>query len=618
MRALVSSLTANHSLATCEAAFVEAFIVEAKLHVGRNIALMELRDTAPDDTAEATCVIRQARRVSFEDLIVGFELLIPADERRRDGAVFTPRPIADYLALRTVDADTSSILDPSCGCGALLLSAARRAAVVTDRGLADIATHMLHGVDLRAANVRRARILLGLLCADAGVDAPDAGAGLRVANSLTFPYEDAFPDVADAGGFDAILGNPPYVRFQDMDAATREQLAAWPGGGSGNPNLYFAFFPLGYRLLAPSGRLAYISPNSFFHLRSARGLREWFNATGFIGEVIDFRETLVFEALAYTAITICRRDGAGYVTYRVETNPARLADVEHGEQVDADDLTTERWRFRVGPTGRLLNRLETRATVRVGDIATVRGGVATLRDRLFFVDAPDGADVLAREHEGRTYRIERAATRPCVRVSDFTDAEALAGNTRRIIYPYAPNTAGRPQVLPEVELRERFPGAYAYLCAIRPELERRDRGTKVYPAWFAYGRSQGLVATGPALLAPLYGRDPRFLKETTPERLFCNGQALVMRNDAPTPWSLELLGAFLHRSPVVAFIMTNTANKISGGYWQYSRTLMGALPLPALTDDEAAAILGADDESRPGLIQGAYRLSPAERNQLEL
>lgn len=321
MHGLISRLVAQHSVETCEAALVSAFLHDAGLRVRRNRALVGLLEAAPGDTLVAMSLIRSERCLELDDLVFAFEALIPASERRNHGTVFTPRPIAEYLAERTITANTTSILDPACGCGALLMAAARRAAAITGRSLAEVATDNLHGVDLRADNIRRARLLLGLMCLHAGEDTPDAGTHLAVGNSLTFEYAAAFPRMQAAGGFSAIVGNPPYVRFQDLDDATRRQLSAWPGGADGNPNLYFAFFPLGRSLLAPTGRLAYISPNSFFHLRSARGLRTWLGDTGFVHEVIDFGDTLVFDALAYTAITICAPTPARTVTYR--TNPTR-------------------------------------------------------------------------------------------------------------------------------------------------------------------------------------------------------------------------------------------------------------------------------------------------------
>lgn len=613
MHGLISRLVAQHSVETCEAALVSAFLHDAGLRVRRNRALVGLLEAAPGDTSVAMSLIRSERRLDLDDLVFAFEALIPASERRNHGTVFTPRPIAEYLAERTITANTTSILDPSCGCGALLMAAARRAAAITGRSLAEVATEHLHGVDLRADNIRRARLLLGLMCLHAGEDTPDAGTHLAVGNSLTFEYAAAFPRMQAAGGFSAIVGNPPYVRFQDLDDATRRQLSAWPGGADGNPNLYFAFFPLGRSLLAPTGRLAYISPNSFFHLRSARGLRTWLGDTGFVHEVIDFGDTLVFDALAYTAITICAPTPARTVTYRTESDPERLADHRSGEPVAARDLTPTRWRFRTGTSGRLLERLESAAALTIGDVADIRGGIATLRDRLFFVDGAGDHEQIRRLHDGREYLIERATTRACVRISDFPDANSLAGNTRRVIYPYRLGADGRPQIIAESELHDQYPGAYEYLCAIRPQLAERDRGAKRYPAWYAYGRSQGLIPPGPALLYPLYGREPRFLPDATPKRLICNGQALTVRADAPDGWSLALLGALLHRSPVLRFIMANTANKIAGGYWTYSRVLISAVPLPTLTADEASALLGASEQDRPVFICDAYRLSVAER-----
>lgn len=65
--------------------------------------------------------------------------------------------------------------------------------------------------------------------------------------------------------FDNVIGNPPYVKFQDLTDENRKYLAKnWTTVDNGNFNLYFAFFELGYKLLNSNGKLGFITPNNYF------------------------------------------------------------------------------------------------------------------------------------------------------------------------------------------------------------------------------------------------------------------------------------------------------------------------------------------------------------------
>jgi len=71
-----------------------------------------------------------------------------------------------------------------------------------------------------------------------------------------------------------VVGNPPYVKFQDLTDVNRIYLQKhWTTVEGGTFNLYFAFFELGYKLLKVNGKLGYITPNNYFTSLSGEALR---------------------------------------------------------------------------------------------------------------------------------------------------------------------------------------------------------------------------------------------------------------------------------------------------------------------------------------------------------
>ena len=247
-------------------------------------------------------------------------------------------------------------------------------------------------------------------------------------------------------------------------------------------------------------------------------------------------------------------------------------------------------------------------------LADIRFGIATCRDKLYLLTGQQDADGnYVKVCDQVTYAVEPGVTRRCVKVSGLADQGALAADTTRVLYPYT-LADGKATVLAEESLAAQFPGAYAYLLAVRGQLAARDLGRKVYPAWYAYARTQSLAPSGEKLLTPLYAGAPRFLRDTDPESLFMNGCAVTTREGAPGWVSLDLLSLILN-SGVCRYFIESTATAITGGFFSYQKSQLGALGIVRLDPAEVAALMllspGACDDALAAAyhaqLPGRYR-----------
>jgi adenine-specific DNA-methyltransferase len=114
--------------------------------------------------------------------------------KKARGAFFTPQDVSDFLATWAIRSTEDRILEPSAGEAAFLLSATRR---LTALG-AVLNSVSLDGVEIHAASAARARSLVGLV---------GAKANIVVGDFLSLPTKPVF---------DAVVGNPPYIRYQDF------------------------------------------------------------------------------------------------------------------------------------------------------------------------------------------------------------------------------------------------------------------------------------------------------------------------------------------------------------------------------------------------------------------
>ncbi len=98
---------------------------------------------------------------------------------------------------------------------------------------------------------------------------------------------DDWESLAPRGGFDAVIGNPPYVRQELLSRAKpylRETYAAFDGAA----DLYVYFYELGLKILKPGGRLSYIVTNKWMKAGYAEGLRTLFAERAWVEVLVDF------------------------------------------------------------------------------------------------------------------------------------------------------------------------------------------------------------------------------------------------------------------------------------------------------------------------------------------
>ena len=232
---------------------------------------------------------------------------------------------------------TLRIVDPACGSGVFLVMAfdymkAEMARV--NNKIADlkgdhvgdlfdpdseILANNLFGVDVNAESIEIAKLSLWVKTARRGKPLDSLDDNLKVGDSLIedsnyaylshgFTWATAFPQVFAEGGFDIVLGNPPYVRMELLKAM-KPYLEKRFEVVSDRADLYAYFFERGLNLLKPGGRLGYISSSTFFKTGSGRPLRDFLRTNATIDTVVNFGDLQVFEGVTtYPVIITMRRE----------------------------------------------------------------------------------------------------------------------------------------------------------------------------------------------------------------------------------------------------------------------------------------------------------------------
>ena len=122
-----------------------------------------------------------------------------------------------------------------------------------------------------------------------------------------FDWAAAFPEVFAQGGFDAVVGNPPYVRIQAMQEWASEQVEyfkqKYKAASKGNYDIYVVFIEKALGLLNTKGKLGFILPSKFFATEYGDSIRQIICEKEALSQIVDFGHLQIFEqATTYTCL----------------------------------------------------------------------------------------------------------------------------------------------------------------------------------------------------------------------------------------------------------------------------------------------------------------------------
>ena len=293
-------------------------------------------------------------------------------------------------------------------------------------------------------------------------------------------YNKDILDVNFSQKFDYIVGNPPYVRVHNMDKETKEKISKY-NMSKGMLELYIVFFEICINLLNKTGKLGFITPNSYLKNSSQQEFRNYLINNKLIQKIIDYKSEQIFEDVdTYTAITILnKQQNNTNIIYQHNS----LDEMIYGININLNDYLNQKWTFNSTEDNEFLNEVKNRTNL-LSDLCTVQYGVATNKDKFYIgkIKTTNNPDIVVFNN----YKIEKAILRPVVKASKYTGE-----SDKMIFFPYKYT---KTSYLPftEKELQDNYPLAYKYCLAHKKELEKRDMSKNTL--WFHFARTQGLCS----------------------------------------------------------------------------------------------------------------------------
>lgn len=541
---------------------------------------------------------------NIETLVEVFEMLIPLDERKENGMVYTPVSIKNYILETVITFEhIPTICDPACGCGSFLLSAAEYIHRKYDVSYAEIFEKYIFGTDIVKRNIGKCTVLINLLALTAH-ETVSENLNLVVGNSLDMNWKMSFGRMP-RDGVDCVVGNPPYVRSKNISEDIRKDMLKWNTAGSGNVDLYIPFYEVGLELLNDSGKLGYISPNTFIQSVNGRALRKYLKEKGYSISILDFRETQVFKNVtSYTCISIVDKTvKGGIIKYALLNGKSSLYEYSFTEYTMNSFSGVAPWRLGEKKIDENIKKIEN-VGIKLGAYK-IRNGLATLKNDVYFY-SPTGENELYyfREFDGKIHKIEKSICISVAKPNIIKNEDELAEKMQKAIFPYA-ISGNSYKLIDEDSMRQEYPYAYQFLLTVKDILSKRDKGKGVYPEWYAYGRTQGLLNFGKKLLLPYISGSPVAVLSTDEDVLFYCGYA-IFSDDTKELLVLKKIV----QSSVFWYYVMNTSKPYAKGYMSFAKNYIKDFGVPILTDNQKDTILNMNDDMEVNkYIQGIYGIS---------
>jgi N-6 DNA Methylase len=460
---------------------------------------------------------------------------------------------------------------------------------------------------------------------------------LEAGAALPFAFNIHFADVASAGGFDVVIGNPPWVRIHNISAPARRSLhrdftvlrnCAWRRGialsGSGPAfasqiDLAALFVERSTSLLRDKGALALLLPTKLWSSLSGGGVRELVRTKVELVALEDMTESRSgFDAAVYPSLLVGRRsvarepDPEAELASAVFRNGSAIQWELKAGSLALDNSPGSPWLLVPGEVRRAFDVLsDSGIPLAESPLGRPLLGVKTGCNAAYIVEPDSISNGLASVQSlGRSARIDSRLLRPVVRGETIT-AWGFQPNGERILWTHAQDGKALAKLPPATE---------GWLRPWRPVLERRSdsRGSS---RWWSLFRTEGAALDRPRVVWGDFGKSPRALILDRGEDVVPLNTCYVVRC---TTREDALALATLLNGPLMAAWLNTIAEPARGGYRRYLGWTVSLMPLPrdwAHARDELCALgeraIAGDTPTQHDLLLAALRAFRVRKTSVE-
>jgi hypothetical protein len=312
--------------------------------------------------------------------------------------------------------------------------------------------------------------------------------------------------------FHYIIGNPPYMKTEDIKVFTPKEHKLYPKrykSAYKQYDKYFLFVERAFKLLKEDGAMGYIVPSKFMKVGAGKELRNYISSNKSIKAITSFGAHQVFsDKSTYSCIIILQNKENDSFTYSEVDSLAKwkvrdLTSFSENRR-NISRLGEETWVLCSDRLQSILNHISTQSLPLgeiVGDDYIFNGIQTSANKEYIFQPESEDRQYYYFKYNKQLYQIEKKVTKPYFKTVSGVDSlntyRTFKPNAR-VIFPYKRRTDGKLDVIKLSTIQRKFPYFYNYLRVIKSKLDRPDRDIKPAPTtaneWHRFGRHQSLEA----------------------------------------------------------------------------------------------------------------------------
>jgi len=409
-----------------------------------------------------------------------------------------------------------------------------------------------------------------------------------------FDWEKEFPFLKESNGFDAIVGNPPYVKIQNLVKYAPEEIKYYQSDISKYAvakketiDKYYVFIQRAIELLNPTGYFGYIIPHKFFIIKGGKALRKFIVENCSISKIIHFGVAQVFpNRSTYTAILILQKEAQEqFVFKRVrKIIPELLASDVGFIQYNHADFNAAPWVFLLPETEAVFSKLKSKHTSPLKSLANISVGLQTSADKVYIFEPEEETESTFLFTKNETqWEVEKSICRPCIYDLTFGLFDTIEPNVQ-IIFPYTLQDC-KAKVLNEAHFQEHYPLCWNYLNAHKKQLKKRSINGND-PKWYQFGRSQSLTRfhNTPKLIWHVLSTKPTYVYDEMNLQFTGGGNGpyygLLNQSDYSILYFMGILAHPLFESMVKA-----GASEFRGAYYSHGKQFIENIPIRGIDNE---------------------------------
>lgn len=411
-----------------------------------------------------------------------------------------------------------------------------------------------------------------------------------------FNWQRSFPEIFKQGGFDTVIGNPPYVRSKLLEEPQRQYFSNKYKSTQGTFDIYTVFMEQAFNLVRNGGLVAFINPNKYFYSDYGEGIRNLISKNYCVLKIVDFNEYQVFEGITtYTTVNIFSK---GELTTRFtydkiidkridksEVEDALLKGHENANiirtKIEGKNLHLPVWLFKSEEQSIFIQRIINEAIPLKDLCYKIYQGFVLTPTEVFPVSVEEdyGSYVKIKpiKNDKTIYEVEKELIVPIVKSSNIKRYYYENMNYYSV-FPYKYINNYKVELISEDELKRKFPRGYQYLKIKSNYLKTREKGKwNNSPTWYEYSRKQNFECQKMAkILVPGLAKNARYTFANNDVFIDQGSYGIILKEHYQDFGKL-ILG--LLNSKLIDYIFQSSSGTLSGGYYSYQTKYLNELPI---------------------------------------